>query len=267
MTLRIRRVVVRLDAASESRPGIDTAAWLAARWRAPLHGVFVEDEELLALAGLPFAMQFTLAAGRGARLTRGEVEGHFRAFAERSRRDLAAAAERRGVEWSFAVARGPLADEAGDFVVAGAVTRPLGAQARLPTRWRPAAAGLPHPLLLARREWGTGGSVLVMLRRRGPEAARLLDIAAELAELDGGGLTVVGAPDTAGPDDFPAWVAAQLQGRPLTLRAELAAIEPAALRRWAAELDCRLLVLEASAPEGELRQLVERAACDVLLVR
>ena len=58
----IDRVVVPLDAAAESRHAIETAARLAARAGAPLHGVFVEDEDLLRLASLPFARQFTLGA-------------------------------------------------------------------------------------------------------------------------------------------------------------------------------------------------------------
>jgi hypothetical protein len=264
VTWRVGRVVVRLDAASESRPGIDTAARLAASWRVPLRGVFVEDEELLALAALPFAVQITLAAGRGA-LRRAEIEGHLRAFAERARREVAAAAERHGVEWSFAVVRGSFAEDEDDFIVAGGAARPLGGQAGLPPRWQPAA----HPLLLARREWAAGGSVTIMLRRRGPPAARLLAIAAEIARLGGGMLTVLGAADAAGPesDDFAAWVAAQLEGRPLILRTELVDMDPAALRQRFAAIDCRLLVLEASAPEEELRGLVERVACDVLLLR
>jgi len=64
MTEAIERIVVALDAASELRTTIETAARLAARWRVPLHGLFVEDEELICLAGLPFASQVTLAAGR-----------------------------------------------------------------------------------------------------------------------------------------------------------------------------------------------------------
>ena len=43
----IERVVVTLDAASENRAAIETAARLAARAKAPLHGIFVEDEDLL----------------------------------------------------------------------------------------------------------------------------------------------------------------------------------------------------------------------------
>ena len=63
MTQDIERVVVPLDAASETATAIDTAARLAARWQVPLHGVFIEDEELIGLAGLPFARQVTLGAG------------------------------------------------------------------------------------------------------------------------------------------------------------------------------------------------------------
>src|SRR6516225_6029925 len=99
----IKRVVVSLDAVSETAPAIDTAARLAARWQVPLRGVFIEDEELIGFAGLPFARQVTLAGLEP--LTKDHIEDHFRAFAERSQRELAAAAARHSVEWSFEVVR------------------------------------------------------------------------------------------------------------------------------------------------------------------
>ncbi len=43
MKERIGRVVVPFDSASEMEVAIDTAARLAARWRVPLFGVFIED--------------------------------------------------------------------------------------------------------------------------------------------------------------------------------------------------------------------------------
>jgi hypothetical protein len=170
----IKRVVVPLDAVSEANPAIDTAARLAARWRVPLHGVFIEDEELIGFAGLPFARQVTLATGLEP-LTKDHIEDHFRAFAERLQRELAAAAARQGVEWSFEVVRGPLA-AAGlggehDFVVAGATTRPVGDHFRIASRWWSLAAITVHPFLLAKRQWETGGSVFALLRRRGPPGA------------------------------------------------------------------------------------------------
>ena len=63
MTGQIERVVVMLDAASENRSAIDIAVRLAVRTRTPLHGLFVEDQDLLRLAGLPFARQVTIGGG------------------------------------------------------------------------------------------------------------------------------------------------------------------------------------------------------------
>ena len=215
MTQEINRVIVPLDAASETGAAIDTAARLAARWRVPLHGVFIEDEELIGLASLPFARQVTLGAGVEP-LTRDRVEDHFRAFAERARSELAAAAERHDVKWSFETVRGPLApDMLGgehDFVVAGAASRPIGGHFRIASRcwsWMAIAA---RPFLLARREWQTGGSVLTLLRRRDPKSARALDIAAQIAGFCNGTLTVAQTPDPAGSVDFTAWVSERLEG-------------------------------------------------------
>lgn len=167
MTQEIERVVVPLEAASETRIAIETAVRLAAHWRVSIHGVFIEDEELLGLAGLPFACQVTLDAGLEP-LTRDHVEDHFRASMERTRGELAAAAERHDVKWSFAVARGPLAAEmlcgAHDFVVVGAATRPIGDYFRVTSRWWSRMALVARPFLLARREWETGGSVFTLLR-------------------------------------------------------------------------------------------------------
>jgi hypothetical protein len=49
MTQEIKRVVVLLDAASETGTTINTAARLAACWQVLLHGIFIEDEELIGL--------------------------------------------------------------------------------------------------------------------------------------------------------------------------------------------------------------------------
>jgi hypothetical protein len=273
MTHGIKRLVVSLDAASETGTAIDTAARLAARWRVPLHGVFIEDEELIGLAGLPFARQVTLGAGLEP-LTKEHVEDHLRASAERARRELAAAAERHSVKWSFETVRGPLAPDAlvgeHDFVVTAAESRPIGDHFRIASRCWSWMANVARPFLLAKREWETGGSVFTLLRRRDAKSAGTLDIAAQIAGFRGGTLTVAGAPDLAGSGDFTTWVAELLEGHSLRLQTEPAATEPAALRQRMIELDCRLLVLEAGehdAQPDELRELVEQLACDVLIIR
>jgi nucleotide-binding universal stress UspA family protein len=272
MTQRIRRIVVSFDAASEIRIAIDTAARLAARWGVPLHGVFIEDEELIGLAGLPFARQVTLGIGPEP-LTKDHVEDHFRAFAERARRQLAAAADRHGVKWSFEIVRGPpAADGLGgedDFVVAGAVTRPIGGYFRIAPRCWSWTAAITRPFLLAQREWESGGSVFTLLRRRSPQSARTLEIAAQLAAFGGSSLTVAGTPDLAGSDDFEVWVSGLLEGHSLNLQTEPVAPEAAALRQTIIDLDCRLLVLdetEQDAGPGDLRELAGHLACDVLII-
>jgi hypothetical protein len=131
-------------------------------------------------------------------------------------------------------------------------------------------ANVARPFLLAKCRWEAGGSVFTLLRRRNPKSARVLDIAAQIAGFRGGSLTVAGAPGLAGLDDFTAWVAELLEGHSLRLQTEPAATETAALRQRIIELDCRLLVLEASerdAQPDELRELVEQLACDVLIIR
>jgi nucleotide-binding universal stress UspA family protein len=273
MTQPIKRVLVSLDAVSESDPAIDTAARLAARWQVPLHGVFVEDEELIGFAGLPFARQVCLATGLEP-FTKDHIENHFRAFAERLQRELAAAAARHGVESSFEVVRGPLA-AAGlggehDFVVAGAATRPVGEHFRIASRWWSSTAIIARPFLLAKRQWETGGSVFALLHRCGPESARILEIAAQIAGISRATLTVAGPPGLAGTDEFAAWVSGLLEGHSVSFQTESAAAEPAALRQRIIELDCRLLAIEASPEEPrpeELREFIEPLACDLLVVR
>jgi len=264
--VNIERVVVPLDAASDSRVAIETAARLAARAKAPLVGIFVEDEDLLHLASLPFARQSTLGADAEP-LTTEHVELHLRVAAEQSRRALFAAAQRHGVTGSFEIVRGAstsalTASSERDLVVAGVLTRPIAGHFRVECRWWSSLEAMPGPFLLARHAWSARGSVAMLLRERSPASARLLAAAAQIAEAADALLIAIRPP---GAEQLEAWVADQLADRPLRLRVEIAPAEPSALRGRLNELDCRLLAIEAGA--GELRELVERYACDILIVR
>ena len=81
---------------------------------------------------------------------------------------------------------------------------------------------------------------------------------------------MAGTLDLAGSDDFAGWVSGLLEGHSLNLETELLEPEPAALRQRIIDLDCRLLVLEAAEQDAgpdDLRELAERLACDVLIIR
>jgi nucleotide-binding universal stress UspA family protein len=270
----IARVVVPLDAASENRPAIDTAARLAARVRAPLHGIFVEDEDLLNLASLRFTRQTTLG-GEAEQLTADHVELHLRIAADRARNDLVAAAHRHGVECSFEVRRGASAAALSvvserDLVVAGGLTRPIGGHFRVACRWSSSIELARGPLLLARHEWSAAGSVVALLRDHGAAAKRLLSAAAQIAVAADLILTVICPPAVAGTGGFDRWLADHLAGHAVRFQIEAGSAEPAALHQRIRELDCRLLAFEAGLGEDgaeRLRELAERFACDILVVR
>ncbi|MGD9028912.1 MAG: universal stress protein, partial [Anaerolineae bacterium] len=58
--LTIRRILIALDASSHSIAALRAAARLASSLEAELHGLFVEDINLLRAAGLPMARELQL---------------------------------------------------------------------------------------------------------------------------------------------------------------------------------------------------------------
>lgn len=269
----IERVIVPLDAVSESWIAIDTAARLAAHAKAPLHGIFVEDEDLLRLASLPFAHQLTVGA-QPEKLTIEHVELHLQVAAERARKELFAAAKRHGVTVSFEIVRGASeravsgASER-DLVVAGALTRPIGGHFRVESRWWSSIEITPGPFLLARHAWSTSGSVAMLLGDRSPASVRLLEAAAQITQAADRMLTVICPPAIAGTQGFERWIADHLAGRPVRLQVEIGPAEPAALRQRLRELNCCVLAIEAGSAVGRadrLRELVEPFGCDILIV-
>jgi hypothetical protein len=270
---RVERIVVVLDAVSENRAALAAAARLAARWRARLHGIFVEHDELISLARLPFARQVTLGIGVEA-LTPQHAARQTRAFAERARRDLVAVAGRHGVESSFEIVHDAPVHEltvvlASDLFVASIASRPIGGHFRVECRWwsaRPAAASF----LLAHHDGPEQGAIAAVLQNREPAAERLLDIAAQLAEADGGILAVICSPELAKTPGFKAWLDKSLVRHAVKAELDLTPSDPEALLRRIIELECRLVALEegaALAQPEKLRELVAKLACDVLVVR
>jgi len=267
----VGRVVVALDAASENRAAIGAAARLAARWKAHLHGVFVEDDDLIRLAHLPFARQVTLGFGVE-RLTLQRAERQMRVFAERARQELAASAKRHGIDWSFEIVRdggGEMSALPDDFLVACTATRSVNGHFRVECRWWSGSGAGPSARLLAHREGDRNGAVAVLIQSREASAERLLAAAIRLAEAHDAPLAVICPPSLAQQPDFKAWLDEHLAGHPVEVDLELLR-ERALLYRHITELHCRIVAIEAGADEAQpdrLRELVAAVACDVLVVR
>ncbi|MEJ2343030.1 MAG: universal stress protein [Gemmatimonadales bacterium] len=84
----IRRIVVALDASRSSLAALEAAAELAAAVNAELAGLFVEDENLVRLAGLPLAREFDRISERPRSMDTAQLRRHMARQAQQARRAL-----------------------------------------------------------------------------------------------------------------------------------------------------------------------------------
>ena len=101
-----RHIVVTLDASESGRPALQTAVRLAAILGAKLEGVFVEDINLIRLAGLPFLREIRLWSLTEETISTQRIQRELRALARHAEGMLEQAAREMDVPWSFQVWRG-----------------------------------------------------------------------------------------------------------------------------------------------------------------
>lgn len=278
----IRRIVVALDTSADSLAALEAAVALAALLEAELEGLFVEEEDLLRLAG-PTATEIDLLSGRRRPLDRASLERQLRARAGRARRALERTAGRVRVRWSFRTVRGRVESEllaaGGDLITLGlrghSLHRPPGSTAAA------VVAGASLPVLVLRRGARLGRTVHVLYDAT-PGGRRALGTAAELARRHGAPLNVLLAgdaepsearrgelqellPDAATPGAPPPG-----QSRLQDLRIEaLTVVEPRNLVDLLRRRGCGLLVVSRSGEflgRAALREVVRWAHCPILVV-
>jgi nucleotide-binding universal stress UspA family protein len=272
---RIRRILVALDASRHSLAALEAAAELAASLEAELEGLFVEDANLLRLAGLPVAREMRYPFAAPARLDQARMERALRAQAAQARQALAAASERRHVEWSFRVVRGDVAPEVlaaaleADLLTLGKASRPLIRRVHLGSTARAAAERSPCCVLMLQRDVGIRSPVVVTYDGT-PTARKALRLAAHLAHEQAGNLTVLivaDVPDAA--ERLRAEVCDWLRGRGLSVRYQwLPDASGATLTHKVRSESSGVLVLSSTilAPEA-LQTLLDTVDCPVMLVR
>lgn len=273
----IRRIVVALDASPDSLAALEASAELAAALSAELIGLYVEDVNVLRLVGRSHATEIDLFSGRSRRIGRRDLERQLRIQAARARRTLERLAEQRSVAWSFRTARGRVTAE---LLGAGADLITLGVRGHSPGRGPGSTVqslleAAHAPVLLTRRGVALGQSVHVV--DDGTAAAeRAVEIAAGMARKRGLPLavlkTVAREPEaaeerTAAEPERP--VASEAPEPPSRLRI---------VTRWLPSADAEailetlrhdrsgLLVLPRSATPADLRLLLRRVQCPVLVV-
>jgi len=275
----IRRIVVALDSSPHSKAALAAAAELAARLHAEIEGLYVEDIDLVNLAGLPFGNAVDLATGRASPFDASALETQIKAEIARARRALEDIARRTRLASSFRVVRGRLETEivaaAGeaDLLILGAAGLGLGPARRFkPGRTALAAAArAPRSVLLLRQGCGFVGRPLVAYDGT-PAADKALDAAAELARPGGYPVRLlIAEPDADKARALEEKAAARLTAagaRYTRQQGDSAALPD--MCRILQQTDADILVIAADDArlQGEGRTtLLERVACPVLLVR
>jgi len=166
--VRPRRILVAVDGSPESRVTLAAAARLGRVTGGELAGIFVEDVELLRLAGLPFVREAGVSSGVFRQLQTEDIERRFRVAAERARETLRDAAAAWGLRNSFRVARGRVVAEIldaspeADVVAAGKRSGHGPPGSRLGATARSLIAHVTVPILMGGvREISAGPAVVL----------------------------------------------------------------------------------------------------------
>lgn len=104
----MRRVAVTLDAFNVSIQALEQAVQLAERMGAQLEGIFVEDIDLIQIAGLPFLREVRSVSRSENLIDLARMEQELRVLARRAERLLSEQAARHNVVCSFRIWRGSI---------------------------------------------------------------------------------------------------------------------------------------------------------------
>ncbi len=270
-----RRIVLALDPSADYVAAVREAAALAARLGAELSAVFVEDRALLGAAAHPFVRCFSAGALRWREFGVADMEGAYRALAEKARRATELAARSRRLHWSFEIVRGEVETSAleaageTDLVVLGAgMDRLRGGAARTKLAWRRITHIRRSVLILRPEEFVTPRIVVLYDGTEG--ADRALQAARHLG--DPGNLRIVLAANDEAAARRLEDRARKLLGGAASEAAFISLPGSGAegLRRFAARTGAGLLVLAADSDmlgKETVAQDFELCPCRVLVVR
>lgn len=275
--LMIRRILVALDTSTDSLAALQAAARLAAIMEAKLVGLFVEDVNLLRLAGLPFVREVCWPTAAGRPIDEARMERELRLRASQARRALAYAAEEAEAEWSFRVVRGTVTAKVleaaleADLLSLGRASRTMGRRSRLGSTARAAAQQAPRSVLLA-QQGADLEQPIVVTYDGSPAGARALAAAVRMAQTNESNLIVLIMAENA--EDAPqlaeranAWLKERV---PHANYRYLPSGNGDALIQALKENNTGLIVLGGESPllqGGALQQLLDDLDCPVMLVR
>jgi nucleotide-binding universal stress UspA family protein len=273
----IRRILVALDASAHSLAALEAAVELAARFRAELSGLYVEDVNILRLGELSFVQEVGHFTATRRELGEKEVQRQIRAQMVRARRIFEGSSKRARLRRSFQVTRGAVpaqvlaAASAADMIVLGRSGWSLMRPGRLGSTARAILSGAPG-LALILEEGEQICPPIVVFYDGSPRSLDALAAATALAEGEDGPLVVIlQARDPEQAADLKAGVQAWLDPRSLNVHYEtLAETTVARLVRILQAQGCGTLVLPARGAmlqDDFMQALMDEVRAPVLLVR
>lgn len=271
----VRRILVALDASAHSHDVLTTAVSLAAQLKSELHGLFVEDINVVRLSELPFAREIRYGETASRAVEQNDLLRRLRARATILRHELEELTTENKVSSTFRVVRGRVDSELlsaaveADLLALGRLGHTVAQRARLGSAARAAVARAASAVLLVKS--GVEGGPVIVLYDGSPAAGRALALAASVAG-EANELRVLAW----GPDDETAAgrrheASHLLEAAPGRVQFQhLAGDDPARLAAWVARQHGSLLILVAGDdrwPAGTLDLLLEEAEQHLLLLR
>jgi len=265
----IRRVLLAAHPSAHGRAALEVAASLASALGVELAGMYVKEDRLLRLRGVPFLQEVDALSGRVRTLDAGDLERQIRAEAGRIREAVRRTAESLGVDWSFRVVQGEVAAMVGetaaelDLVTVGFRARAVGTKPG--STVRELIARSRSPVMVIRRGMRLGPEVHVVDDGT-DSAARALGVARALSKGRSGSLTIHVVDD--GEEERISARREELE-RPGHGGAVVAMSSGRGVTGPLDDPSCGLLVLPKSMAlkdEDTLNRILGRASCPVLVV-
>ena len=105
-TRRIQRILVAVDTSQPSRAALQAAVDLAGQLEGELVGMFVEDENLIRMAGISFTREIRQYSSAASKCTAEDIRRQLQVRARRAQQLVSRLAEQAGVPYSFRIERG-----------------------------------------------------------------------------------------------------------------------------------------------------------------
>jgi hypothetical protein len=199
----VSRIIVGWQSHAAIDPSVEAATLLAAATEAEVVGLFVEDNDLIKLAGQPFVRPLTLGDDSSKPVTRATIVAAYARGATVCRRVLSAQAGKADVKWTFSTERGELPAKirdiaaSNDFVVLPGDAQGFGAK-QLMDELRSSPTNVRGILLVGLRQPASQMGPVIAIDDGDDKGEHTIRLAVRIAMVRGRSLVlfVVAATDT-----------------------------------------------------------------------